>query len=109
MAVTSNLLIEQGATFTITINYNDDLGNPNDLTSYTAQSKMRRSFYSSNATSLTASITNPANGEIVLSMTAANTANLRPGRYVYDLEVSNATQTLRVIEGIITVLPEVTR
>jgi len=109
MAVTSNLLIEQGATFAITINYNDDLGNPNDLTSYTAQSKMRRSFYSANSTALTASITNPANGEIVLSMTAANTANLRPGRYVYDLEVSNASQTLRVIEGIITVLPEVTR
>lgn len=109
MAVTSNLLIEQGATFAITINYNDDLGNPNDLSNYTAQSKMRRSYYSTTATSLTANIANPANGEIILSMSAANTANLRPGRYVYDLEVSNATQTLRVIEGIITVLPEVTR
>lgn len=109
MAVTSNLLVEQGATFTVTINFNDDDGNPNDLSAFTAASKMRRSYYSSNSTTLTATITNPANGEIVLSMSAATTANLRPGRYVYDLEVANASQTLRVIEGIITVLPEVTR
>jgi len=109
MAVTSNLLIEQGATFTVTINFNDDDGNPNDLTTYTAASKMRRSYYSSNATTLNANITSPANGEIIISLSAASTANLRPGRYVYDLEVSNASQTLRVIEGIITVLPEVTR
>jgi hypothetical protein len=71
---------------------------------------MRKSYYSSTATDIGASVTNSANGQITLSMTAANTANLKAGRYVYDLVItdSNLTKT-RVIEGIITVTPSVTR
>jgi len=43
-------------------------------------------------------------------MTAANTANLTAGRYLYDLLITapDTTKT-RVVEGIITVLPSVTR
>ena len=43
-------------------------------------------------------------------MTAANTANLTPGRYVYDLLITSPTSVkTRVVEGIATVLPSVTR
>jgi hypothetical protein len=71
---------------------------------------MRKSYYSSTATDIDASVSDSANGQITLSMTAANTANLKAGRYVYDLMItdSNLTKT-RVIEGIITVTPSVTR
>jgi hypothetical protein len=43
-------------------------------------------------------------------MTAANTANLSAGRYVFDLLITapNATKT-RVIEGIVIVSPGVTQ
>jgi hypothetical protein len=44
-------------------------------------------------------------------MTAANTALLTPGRYVYDLIITNTIDksVTRVVEGTATVLPSVTR
>jgi hypothetical protein len=55
-------------------------------------------------------VTGTANGEITISITAANTANITAGRYVYDLIIrDNANTVTRVIEGIATVLPSVTR
>lgn len=109
MAVTSNLLIEQGATFNVVINYNDDSGNPNDLAGFTAVSQMRRSYYSNSYISFTSNITDATLGEITLGLAANVSANVKVGRYVYDLNIANATHTYRVIEGIVTVLPGVTR
>jgi len=49
-------------------------------------------------------------GTVALGLTATQTANLVPGRYVYDVEVvSGANVVSRIIEGIVTVTPEVTR
>jgi hypothetical protein len=43
-------------------------------------------------------------------MTSSNTANLKPGRYVYDLEIEDEANTVtRVIQGIAVVTPQVTR
>jgi len=45
-----------------------------------------------------------------MSMTAANTANLSPSRYYYDLLItSGGGEKTRVIEGIATVTPGVTK
>lgn len=109
MAVTSNLVIDQGANFSVTINYSNDSGVPNDLTGYTARAQMRKSYYSANSTTFSSNITDAANGEITLSMTAANTSNVKPGRYVYDVTVGIGVDVLRIVEGIVTVLPGVTR
>jgi hypothetical protein len=90
---------------------NDAQGDAVNLTTYTASSQLRKSYYSSSANTMTAIVTGNANGEITLSMTAANTALLTPGRYVYDLVITNSTDNskTRVIEGIAIVLPSVTR
>jgi hypothetical protein len=110
MAVTSNLIMDQGSDFTVTINYNDQDGTAKDLTGYTARSQMRKSYYSTSATSFTANISDPTNGEITMTLSSNTTANVKAGRYVYDLEVvSNTNVVTRVIEGIVTVMPEVTR
>ena len=110
MAAYSELTLEQGATFSTTVNVEDTQGTAINLTGYSASSQIRKSYYSTSANSFTATITSNANGEITLSMTAANTANLNAGRYLYDLLITapNTTKT-RVVEGIITVLPSVTR
>ena len=44
-------------------------------------------------------------------MTAANTANLTPGRYLYDLVITAPTTGVktRVVEGIVNVLAGVTQ
>jgi len=71
---------------------------------------MRKSFYATSSTIITSTVTGNANGEITLSMTAANTANLTPGRMVFDLLITSPTSVkTRVIEGIIVISPGVTQ
>ena len=110
MAAFTELTIEKGATFSTTITVEDTNGDAINLTGYTANSQIRKSYYSSSANTLTATITCTSNGEITLSMTSTNTANLTPGRYLYDLVITapDTTRT-RVVEGIVNVLPGITR
>ncbi len=110
MAAFSELVIEQGATFSTTINVEDTGGEAVNLYAYTANSQMRKSYYSTTAHTITASVTGTANGEITLSMPAANTSSLTAGRYVYDVKITSPSSVVtRVVEGIVTVLPSVTR
>ena len=110
MAAYSELSVEQYSTFSTTVNVTDTNGAALNLYGYTAASQVRKSYYSSTATNFSATVTGNANGEITLSMTSANTANLSPGRYLYDLVITAPSSTAtRVIEGIVNVLPGVTR
>lgn len=71
---------------------------------------MRKSYYATSNTAFTSTVTGTANGEITLSMTAANTANLTPGRQVFDLLITSPTGVkTRVIEGIVMISPGVTK
>lgn len=86
-----------------------------NLTGYTARMQARPS-YSSFAVTVELTTANgritlgTTNGNITLSLTAAETAALPAGRYVYDLEiVSGGGQVKRLVEGILTITPEVTR
>lgn len=110
MAAYSELNIEQYATFSTTINVEDSNGDAINLYGYSASSQLRKSYYSSSANNFTAAVTGIANGEITLSMTAANTATITPGRYVYDLVITSPEGAkTRVVEGIVNVLAGVTQ
>ena len=110
MAAFSELNLEQYANFSTTINVEDTSGTAINLFGYSAASQIRKSYYSTTATNFTATVTGIANGEITISMTAANTANMSPGRYLYDLVITSPTSIkTRVVEGIIVVMPGVTQ
>ena len=110
MAGFAEITIEQGADYSTTITVNDSSGTAQNLTSYTAASQIRKSYYSPTATSFVVSVTDAVNGQITTSMTSAVTANLTPGRYVYDVVITSPANTkTRIVEGIATVLPSVTR
>lgn len=112
MAAYVELFMDQGATFNNIINLSDDLTNANiNVSGYIVRSQMRRSYYSANATAnIICTITSAINGEITMSLPANTTANIKSGRYLFDLETVDTTGTVsRVLEGIITVTPEVTR
>lgn len=110
MATVTNLSIDQGSNVSVTILVTDSTGSARDITGFTGRSQLRRSYFSSSNTSFTVSIPNPTEGEVILSMSADLSANLKYGRYVYDVElVSNTFNVERIIEGIVTVYPEVTR
>jgi hypothetical protein len=104
-----NLLLEQGTTFSTTITMDDVYGNAYDLNGYTASSQIRKSYYSANPTAtFTASINN-SSATITLSLTSTQTANIAPGRYVYDCIISNNNTTTRILEGVVDVSPSVTK
>ena len=110
MAGFAEIQIEQGASFSTTITVNDSTGAYTNLTNYTAAAQLRKSYYSSTANSFTVTVRNAANGELTMVLSSANTANLTPGRMVYDLLITSPSSVkTRVVEGIATILPSVTR
>lgn len=109
MATIQNLYIDQGTTFSLTITISDQFGDVKNLTDYTVAAQLRKSYYSSTATDFTADVSAPTDGEVTISLTAAQTSALKAGRYVYDIEIESEVETLRVLEGIIVVNPEVTK
>lgn len=108
MATKSNLVIDQGATFSTDLTLTDENGDALNLVGYTANSQMRKWYTSTNSVSFSAS-TNTDTGTVTLSLTANQTALLTAGRYVYDVEISDGTTISRIVEGIVTVSPNVTR
>ena len=108
MATVENLVIDQGQTFSFSLTLSNADGSAKDLTSYTVASQMRKSYYTSTATTFTTAKVD-LTGELTISLTAAQTSAIKAGRYVYDIEISSSSETLRVLEGIITVTPEVTK
>jgi hypothetical protein len=112
MAAYVELYMDQGATFNNIINITDDVTNSVvNVSGYTVTSQMRRSYYSANATAnIICTITDAANGEITMSLPASNTSNIKPGRYLFDVKSINTNNiTSRILEGIITVTPQVGR
>lgn len=109
MATKANLVVDQGADFSTSITVTNDDGGVISLSGYTGAAQMRKHYTSTTATNFTVTIDEDL-GKVVLSLSSTQTANLTPGRYVYDCELRSSGNTVsRVLEGIVTVTPEVTR
>lgn len=107
MATKANISIDQGTTFSTSIVLTDEGGNSLDLSAYSANGQIRRWYSSSNAISFDTSL---SSGQVTLSLNAASTALLTRDRYVYDVILTDSSNTItRVVEGIVTVNPRVTR
>ena len=109
MATRVNIILDQGTDFSTTVNLSDSSGINLNLTGYSANSQMRKTFSSSNSTAFTTSLS-VANSTLTLSMNNETTAALSPGRYVYDVELKSSSNVIsRILEGLVTVTPEVTK
>lgn len=107
MAVKANITIDQGTDFSTSIDVTDDGGEPTDLTGFTGTAQLRKHYTSANSHAFTVSV---ANGSVTLSMNSAITANISSGRYVYDCELASSSNVVtRIVEGIVTITPQVTR
>lgn len=111
MANYIELFIDKGTDFNHTIVLNDPNTNANvNIAGYTISSQMRKSYYSVNVTAnLTCTIFDSTNGVFNISMTAANTATIDDGRYVFDVKYDTGSTVVRAREGSIQVNPNVTR
>lgn len=109
MAIKTNLVIDQGTDFSVTINIVDANNTPLALTGYDGEAQMRKYFTSSRKYPFNVEI-GVEYGTVTLSMNSATTSSITPGRYVFDCElISNTNIVSRILEGISTVTPGVTR
>ena len=110
MAAKANIVVDQGTDFTSTITVEDEDG-VTDLTGYSAVGHIRKHYSSETAVAFTCTFGAPrTNGKLTLSLDRITTGNMEAGRYVYDVELTSAANTVtRLVEGIVTVTPEVTR
>jgi len=111
MAAISNIFIDQGADFTTTVTVSDANGDALDLSNYTALAQIRKTYESTTATTFTSTFVSPrTTGQITISLTDDQTSSLDFGRYVYDLLITDGDgDKTRVVEGIATVNPSVSR
>lgn len=110
MAAKANIIIDQGATFSTYLALTNEAGTVMDLTDYTARGHIRKWYTSSAYTSFNITIPTPNTGYVYIALSANTTANMESGRYVYDIETVAANGIItRVIEGVVTVTPEVTK
>jgi hypothetical protein len=109
MATKANLVIDQGTTFSTDLSLTDENGDVLNLIGYSANSQVRKWYTSSNAAAVFSTSINTTSGVVTLSLTANQTSNLVAGRYVYDVEIDDGSVISRIVEGIITVTPQVTR
>ena len=114
MAVTyvSNLVIYTGTDFDQTFVLEDAQSNSlKDLTGYSGCAQMKRYESSLKTADFLVSFANDRKtGKITLSLLAADTTNLKPGKYFYDLILNSPTGTVtRAVEGTVLVKKSVTR
>jgi len=106
MASRSNIYIDQGADFRITVELFDENDLDLPITNNDFFADMRKFYSSTKAADFTIS---KANNDITLTMTANTTASLKPGKYEYDVLMRKPTGEIsKVVEGLAIVVPTIT-
>lgn len=110
-----DLEIDQGSSFSIAITVSDENGARN-LGSFAPRAQMRPAVDSPDADKVdfTFDQTGMASGIIVMQLAHDVSAAMQAGAYVYDLEIftgsaGNETSVTRLMQGNVTVNPEVTK
>lgn len=103
--------LDQGTDFNLDLRLTNGDGSAINIANYTFTSSIRKSFYSLNPTAnLIVTISDAANGNVSFTMNSAVSANIKAGRYVFDVKQKDAANTVtRAVEGIVTVIPQVTK
>ena len=120
MAISINYDLDQGTDFSFIATRKDSDGFAVAITGgATAYCQMRKHFSSSSAVTFNASITG-ATGEVLISLGATGSSGVKGGVYFYDVELHitpksgagvavDSTKVYRIVQGMITVYPEVTK
>ena len=106
MATRADLIIDQGTTFSSTINISQSDGTLFQLNDYSARGKIKKAFSSSTSVDFTCVVNenSPSQDTVTIS--------LNSGRYVYDVEVFTSDSpaiVTRIVEGQVEVTPSVSQ
>ena len=114
MAPRADLIIDQGTTFSSTINISQSDGTLFQLNDYSARGKIKKAFSSSTSVDFTCVVNenSPSQDTVTISLNSIQTASLNSGRYVYDVEVFTSDSpaiVTRIVEGQVEVTPSVSQ
>jgi len=117
MAQYEEITVDQGADIAVEIHLVNKDGSKKDLTNHAVAAKMKKTYNSDSADThaFTTLIASPAtDGIATISLANTLTDTLKPGRYVYDVEMSYVDSggdsiIERVLEGRVQVTPSVTK
>ena len=122
-----HLIIEQGATLNLEIQYKDSTGAPVNLTGYSGKMQIRSGYADSNPTTyitLSSSLaadgtglnfsgsngtTPPTSGSIGIFISAASSSAFTFDTAKYDLEIMSGNVVTRLLQGDVKLCKEVTR
>ena len=122
-----HLVIEQGATLNLEIQYRDSAGTPVDLTSYTGKMQIRSDYADNSPTTyitLSSSLSPdgtglnfsgssgtkpPTSGSIGIFISAASSSAFTFDTAKYDLEIASGSVITRLLQGDVKLCKEVTR
>jgi hypothetical protein len=110
MASYAELTVDQGTTFNTILTLTDDNTNlPINVSGYSINANIKKSYYSVNNTAVFTSTVNDApNGNVTITISSGTSSNIKAGRYVYDVKITSPDSIVtRIIEGILTVTPRV--
>lgn len=104
----ADLIVQQGSTFdqTVSIEVNGSAYNMTGFTGLLQAAALGDTVATITLTTSDGIIL--GNGTMALSMTATETAALTAGRYAYQVEVTTGATVVRVLEGQLRVIPEIT-
>lgn len=110
-----DLEIDQGSSFSIAITVSDESGARN-LSTYNPRAQIRPAVDSPDADKVdfTFDVSSMASGIIVMQLAHDVSAGMQAGAYVYDLEIftgsaGSETSVTRLMQGNVTINPEVTK
>jgi len=111
---TQNFVVDIGTDFSANVYAyaNGSTTTALNLSGYTsANGQIKRSYYTDTvAATINVAIQESTNGIVNLYLNRANTITLTPGNYVYDVIInSNTDEKIRLVEGIITATPGISR
>ena len=111
MAIYSNIVVDQGSDYSVSVDVTDADGDALNLTGFTSKGQIRKTYSSSTAVDFAVTVANPATlGVLNVSLTNAQTNAMKAGRYVYDLEITSGSGVkTRVLEGQFEITPGVTQ
>ena len=110
MASISNLFVDKGSDFSITVSLTDATDSALSLAGSSFLAQVRKS-HGSNTVKATFSTSNDGvGGNLTMNLTDIQTAALESGRYVYDVLQTDASgDKKRLMEGQLIVTPSVSR
>lgn len=116
MAQYEDITIDQGTDFAMELSLVNRNQTTKDLSNHSVAGKLKKTYNSDSADThdFTVTIATPTDGVATLSLTNTVTDALKPGRYVYDVELSFNDSSgnpiiERILEGKAFVTPSVTR